>query len=160
MKFICIALAASTWTPAESLGLRSLRNKSPNKSNKGSESAIAVVGERELLSSYCAPTTPTVWHPNYVAAWSIACCIYKANCNSPGFVTEMACCNGKYSGQVSGTCKARLIVPSPATTKWYTDYRMAWLIAGCKTAFLYPNYMPPPSTKLSWCSARAPTEGS
>jgi hypothetical protein len=140
MKFICIALAASTWTPAESLGLRSLRNKSPNKSNKGSESAIAVVGERELLSSYCAPTTPTVWHPNYVVVWSIAGCIYKANCNSPGFITEMACCDGAYGGQVSGAYKAGLIIPSSATTNQYTNYGMAWPIAGCKTAFPYPNY--------------------
>ena len=55
MKFIPLALIASVCAPVASLGLRSLRNRSPDKSNKGSEAeagvAAAVVGERELLST-------------------------------------------------------------------------------------------------------------
>ena len=115
---------------------------SPDKSNEGSEAsaAVAVVGERELLSSWCDPTTPAKWHPNYAMAWSTAGCTFKADCNSPGYESELACCDGAYGGQVSGACKAGFANPSTTTTKWYADYGSSWAVAGCKSAFPYPSY--------------------
>jgi hypothetical protein len=144
MKFILLALAASTCAPVASIGLRSLKNRSPDKSNEGFEAsaavAVAVVGERELLSSWCDPNTPTLWHPNYAMAWSTAGCTFKADCDSPGYESELACCDGAYSGQVSGACKAGFANPSTTTTKWYADYGSSWAVAGCKSAFPYPSY--------------------
>ena len=145
MKFIPLALIASVCAPVASLGLRSLRNRSPDKSNKGSEAeavvAAAVVGERELLSTWCKTDTPVAWHPNYAEAWSNAKCIYTQDCNSPAFDTELACCDGAYGGQVSGACKAGLVNPSTVPTKWYPDYVTSWAIAGCKNEPPYPNYI-------------------
>ena len=71
MKFIPLALIASLCTPVASLGLRSLRNRSPDKRNKGyeAEAAVAaVVGKRELLSTWCKTDTPVAWHPSYANA--------------------------------------------------------------------------------------------
>jgi hypothetical protein len=116
MKFILLALAASTCAPVASIGLRSLRNRSPDKSNEGSEAsaavAVAVVGERELLSTWCDPNTPAKWHPNYAGAGSIVRCTFKADCDSTGYDTKLACCNGAYGGQVPVSCKAGFANPS------------------------------------------------
>ena len=145
MKFIPLALIASVCAPVASLGLRSLRNRSPDKSNKGSEAeavvAAAVVGERELLSTWCKTDTPVAWHPNYAEAWSTAKCIYTRDCDSPAYNDEEACCNGAYGGQVSGACKGGLVNPSTVPTKWYPDYVTSWAIAGCKNESPYPNYI-------------------
>ena len=144
MKFILLALAASTCAPVASIGLRSLRNRSPDKSNGGSEAsaavAVAVVGERELLSAWCDPATPTLWHPNYAVAWSAGGCTYKADCDSPSYDTELECCDQAFGGQVSGACKVGFANPSTTTTKWYADYGTPWGIAGCMAAFPYPSY--------------------
>ena len=49
MKFILLALTASTCVPVASFGLRSLRNRSASdKSNEGSKAAAAVAVEREF----------------------------------------------------------------------------------------------------------------
>ena len=145
MKIIPLALIASVCAPVASLGLRSLRNRSPDKSNKGSKAeaviAAAVVGERELLSTWCKTDTPVAWHPNYAEAWSTAKCIYTRDCDSPAYDTELACCDGAYGGQVSGACKAGLVNPSTVPTKWYPDYVTSWAIAGCKNQPPYPNYV-------------------
>jgi len=140
MKFILLALAASTCAPVASLGPRSLRNRSPDKNNEVSEADVAVISERELLSAWCAKDTPTMWHPNYAVAWSTGGCTFKADCDSPGYESELACCDGAYGGQVSGACKAGFANPSTTTTKWYADYATSWAIAGCKSAFPYPSY--------------------
>ena len=65
----------------------------------------------------------------------------KADCNSPGYKSKLACCDGQYGGQVSGACKVDFANPSTTTTKWYTNYGMSWGIAGCKAAFQYPSYV-------------------
>jgi hypothetical protein len=73
-------------------------------------------------------------------AWSTAGCTFKADCDSPGYESELACCDGAYGGQVSGACKAGFANPSTTTTQWYADYGSSWAVAGCKTAFPYPSY--------------------
>ena len=78
MKFITLALATSACAPANSLGLRSLRNKSSYKSNDEAGAAVAIVGDdskedkRDLLSASdsCNPDTPVMWHPDYSMTWS------------------------------------------------------------------------------------------
>ena len=114
MKLTVLILVTFAIAPVASLGLRSLRNRSPDKSNEGSEAAIAVavVGERELLFTWCDPATPALWHPNYAGAWSTARCTFKADCDSTGYDTELVCCNGAYGGQVSVSCKGGFANPS------------------------------------------------
>ena len=149
MKLTVLILVALATAPVESLRLRrgAAADIEPEAAEE-SEAAIAISidddsdqgEERELLSSWCDPATPTLWHPNHAAAWSAARCIYKADCDSPGYDTELACCDGAYGGQVSGACKAGFANPSTTTTKWYADYGSSWAVAGCKSAFPYPSY--------------------
>ena len=148
MKLTVLLLIAFATAPVESLRLRRVAaaDIEPEAAEE-SEAAIAIIDddsdrgeERELLSAWCDPNTPTNWHPNYAVAWSAGGCIYKADCDSPGYDTELACCDGAYGGQVSGACKAGFANPSTTTTKWYADYGTSWAVAGCKTAFPYPSY--------------------
>ena len=148
MKLTVLLLIAFATAPVESLRLRRVAaaDIEPEAAEE-SEAAIAIIDddsdrgeERELLSSWCDPNTPTNWHPNYAVAWSAGGCIYKADCDSPGYDTELACCDGAYGGQVSGACKAGFANPSTTTTNWYADYGTSWAVAGCKTAFPYPSY--------------------
>jgi len=149
MKLTVLLLIPFATAPVESLRLRRVAaaDIEPEAAEE-SEAAIAIIDddsdrrgeERELLSAWCDPNTPAKWHPNYAVAWSTAGCTYRADCDSPGFESELACCDGAYGGQVSGACKAGFANPSTTTTKWYADYGTSWAIAGCKSTFPYPNY--------------------
>ena len=149
MKLTVLVLVAFATAPAESLLLRrgAAADIEPQEAAEESQSAIAIIDDnsdqgegRELLSAWCDPNTPTNWHPNYAVAWSAGGCIYKADCDSPGYDTELECCDQAFGGQVSGACKVGFANPSTTTTKWYADYGTPWGIAGCKAAFPYPSY--------------------
>ena len=158
MKLTVLILIAFTTAPAESLLLRrgAAANVEPQEAVEEPEAAIAIVDgdsdqgiERELLASWCAPTTPTLWHPNYAVAWNVAGCVQNQDCNSPGYATQLECCKGQYGGQVGGACLAGLATPptnaptnvaGPGVTKWYADYGTSWPAAGCKSTTPYPIY--------------------
>ena len=130
MKLTVLILVALATAPVESLRLRrgAAADIEPEAAEE-SEAAIAISidddsdqgEERELLSAWCDPITPAKWHPNYAVVWSTAGCTFKADCDSPGYESELACCDGAYGSQVSGACKAGFANPSTTTTKWYAD---------------------------------------
>jgi hypothetical protein len=156
MKIAVLALAAYQMVPVKSLGLRSLIGDEPS-----SETAIATIndeseqGERELLSPWCATSTPTLWHPDYTRGWSVSGCVYKADCNQVGLDTEAACCAQYYGGQTGGDCTPIIAAASGTSgTKWYADYGTAWPTAGCKSETPYPIYASTLyDTQLACCKA-------
>ena len=96
---------------------------------------------------------PTQWYPNYGTSWAIAGC--KSDYPHPNYITDailfdtqLACCKGTFGRQTSGACLAGLpnaptmtpITAGGVGGKWYADYGVVWLIAGCKNIFPYPNY--------------------
>jgi len=123
---------------------------------------------RDLLSSWCPSSTPVLWHRDLTKTWSAGTCINVADCDSPGFQTQLECCKGAFGGQMSGACLKGL--PNPPTQlptslltkspshlptslptksptalntnegKWYADYGTTWTDAGCKTTLPHPNY--------------------
>jgi len=123
---------------------------------------------RELLSSWCPLSTPVLWHRDLTKTWSAGTCINVADCDSPGFQTQLECCKGAFGGQMSGAClKGLPNPPTPLPTslltkspshlptslptksptalntnegKWYADYGTTWTDAGCKTTLPHPNY--------------------
>ena len=92
MKLTVHLLIAFATAPVESLRLRRVAAADIEpEAAKESEAAIAIIDddsdrgeERELLSAWCDPNPPVMWHPNYAVAWSTAGCTYKADCDSPG----------------------------------------------------------------------------
>jgi len=97
--------------------------------------------ERKLLSSWCKRDTPVLWHPDYQQPWSTAGCVSKPDCDSPGYSTQLECCQTAYGGQVSGACIRQLPTsPTDMIEKWYADYGKTWSDAGCKSATPYPSY--------------------
>ena len=113
--------------------------------------------QRLALSSWCPSTTPVLWHRDMTNAWSIGTCINVADCDSPGYITQLECCKSSFGGQVSGICLQSL--PNPPTQlptslptsksptaantnigKWYADYSTSWDVAGCKNTIPHPNY--------------------
>lgn len=102
------------------------------------------------------------WHPVYSAGWTNGYCRFTADCNSPGYSTQLACCKGAYAGQSSGNCLNGL--PSPPTNSptkkgttgalldvYFPDYRMAWPDAYCVNQGPLPNGRPTYSTMLACC---------
>ena len=81
--------------------------------------------------------TEDAWHPTYSAGWTNGYCRLTADCNSPSYSSELACCKGAYSGQVSGVCLNSL--PNPPTGSptdlgegvFYPDYSTDWVNAKC-----------------------------
>ena len=61
-----------------------------------------------------AQQTAKKWHPTFSVGWADGYCRYTTENNSPGYSTQLACCNSAYSGQVSGYCLSTL--PAPPTT--------------------------------------------
>jgi hypothetical protein len=97
--------------------------------------------ERKLLASWCKRDTPVLWHPDYQQPWSTAGCVSKPDCDSPGYSTQLECCQTAYGGQVSGACIRQLPTsPTDMIEKWYADYGKTWSDAGCKSATPYPSY--------------------
>jgi len=89
-----------------------------------------------------------MWHPNYSAAWNTGGCTLKADCDSPGYSTQLECCQAAFGGQISGTCIKGLPTPptfSPTTAagaagKWYAEQGPAWSNGGCTNTVPYPIY--------------------
>ena len=60
------------------------------------------------------------WYPDYDTAWNDAGCLnitplpYTYKYDRPNYSTQIACCKGAYSGQVSGSCLIKL--ENPPTT--------------------------------------------
>ena len=110
-----------------------------------STASVNQVGPRTLLSPWCPSTTPEKWHPDYSTAWSNGGCTLKADCDSPGYSTQVNCCNGSFGGQVSGACIKGLpnpptLSPTTVSTKWYADQGIAWSTGGCKNTTPLPIY--------------------
>jgi hypothetical protein len=130
----------------ESLFLR--KNKHDVKLNNNAVLLKEEEEPRSLLSSWCAPTTPEMWHPNYSAAWNTGGSTLKADCDSPGYSTQLECCQAAYGGQISDACIKGLPTPptfSPTTAagaagKWYAEQGPAWSNGGCTNTIPYPIY--------------------
>ena len=123
---------------------------------------------RELLSSWCPLSTPVLWHRDLTKTWSAGTCINVADCDSPGFQTQLECCKGAFAGQTSNACLKGLPNPptplptslstkspshlptstptksptaiNPNQGKWYADYGTVWINAGCRNTLPHPNY--------------------
>jgi len=86
------------------------------------------------LRSCC---TEKEWHPVRSAGWTNGYCRFVADCNSPSYSSEVACCNGAYPDQLSGNCINSL--PNPPTGSptdlgegvYYPDYSTHWIDATC-----------------------------
>jgi len=172
MKVSSIALLASFVTSAEALSFRDLVAKVTRRDASASAAApqpdadAAVVfdgaadqNERDLASNCWGTTTPAAaWHPVYSAGWSQGYCRFTVDCNSPSFSTELACCKGAYSGQVSGYCVSQLpnpptISPTPSggLSVYYPDYDRAWPEGICINTRPMPSGRPTYSTMLACC---------
>ena len=154
-SFYLIAPMLSTISSVESSGLRSLigggdksSSSSYNNGEEGSDPPVAIIGdkerdqgERDLLSPWCKPDTPTLWHPDYTKGWSVSGCVYKADCNQVGSATQAECCSQYYGGQTGGDCTSiNAAATGSGGTKWYADYGTPWPTAGCKSDTPYPIY--------------------
>ena len=53
------------------------------------------------------------WHPTYSQGWLHGSCQLRIDCNSPGYDTELECCNTAYPDQSTGHCLSQL--PEPPT---------------------------------------------
>ena len=135
--------AASMMVQVESVGLRSLVDNDLSANDAGD---IAIVDDehdrhglqRELFLTECKPeTTKLLWHPDYSKSWSVSGCVYKKDCDSPGWDTEAACCAGAYGGQTDGACSV-IVSGGSGVPKWYPDYDTPWPMAGCKNTLPYP----------------------
>eukprot|EP00581_Thalassiosira_minuscula_P007690 CAMPEP_0183710126 /NCGR_PEP_ID=MMETSP0737-20130205/5963_1 /TAXON_ID=385413 /ORGANISM="Thalassiosira miniscula, Strain CCMP1093" /LENGTH=419 /DNA_ID=CAMNT_0025938349 /DNA_START=336 /DNA_END=1595 /DNA_ORIENTATION=- len=172
MKVSSIALLASFVTSAEALSFRDLVAKVTRRDASASaaapqpdaDAAVVVDGaadqnERDLASNCWGTTTPAAaWHPVYSAGWSQGYCRFTVDCNSPSFSTELACCKGAYSGQVSGYCVSQLpnpptISPTPSggLSVYYPDYDRAWPEGICINTRPMPSGRPTYSTMLACC---------
>ena len=77
------------------------------------------------------------WHPVRSVGWTNGYCRFVADCNSPSYSSEVACCNGAYPDQLSGNCINSL--PNPPTGSptdlgegvYYPDYSTHWIDATC-----------------------------
>jgi hypothetical protein len=151
---LALALAASMTIRVESLGLRSPAaiddESSANDGGERSETdAIAVIVDdgrdrrderRDLFLTECKPEiTPLLWHPDYSKSWSVSGCVYKKDCDSPGWDTEAACCAGAYGGQTNGACTSiNAGTSGSGASRWYPDYDTPWPMAGCVNALPLP----------------------
>ena len=98
--------------PLSSFGLRILGNMSSDGAAPIEPDTATIVNKtldqdkRDLLSAWCDPATPTIWHPDYSVEWSTSGCVLKADCDSPGYSTETECCDSQYAGQWLGAALA------------------------------------------------------
>jgi hypothetical protein len=174
----------TTWTIAGCKNTLPLpypnKNDRPNYSTQLACCKGAYAGQMKgvCLSQLASPptTSPTnaggitdFWYPDYDTIWSVAGCKntlplpYPNNNDRPNYSTQLACCKGAYSGQVSGKCLSQLASPpttSPTnaggiTDFWYPDYDTSWSVAGCKNSLPLPysnkNDRPNYSTQLACC---------
>ena len=94
-------------------------------------------------TEYYTPCTEKAWHPTYAAGWTNGYCRFVADCNSPSYSSEVACCNGAYRGQVSGVCFN--LLPNPPTGSptdlgegvYYPDYSTHWIDATCMSVRIW-----------------------
>ena len=184
----CISVAS-----AESLGLRrqaTAKKEAVDDASAGSVVVASVVidnvdniegDERRNLQSHPQPPpAPTPWcnvagvspparyHPVYSVGWDFGYCELNSDCNTPGYDTQLECCNAVYKFQTSGTCVQGLPNPptrsptsvptkSPRTADfWYADYETTWEEAGCRNTLPLPyrnvNDRPNYPTQLECCN--------
>ncbi|KAL7531510.1 hypothetical protein ACHAXR_004085, partial [Thalassiosira sp. AJA248-18] len=85
------------------------------------------------------------WHPIYSIGWTNGYCRYTIDCDSPGYTSELSCCNNAYAGQMSGKCISMLPEP-PTSSPTNSDY---------EADFYYPLYEIA-SWNDGYCSNRLP----
>jgi hypothetical protein len=158
----------------DSLGLRRVNPK-------GDDASIVIDKERHLQWCWTdGVPPPQKYHPVYAAGWTNGYCELNDDCNSPGYDTQLECCNDAYNGQESGACVGDLPNPptkspssaptgSPITADgtagfWYADYDTAWTVAGCKNTLPLPyanvDDRPNYPTQLECCNAAYGGQGS
>ena len=113
------------------------------------------VVERDLQQS-CDITA--AYHPDYSLPWSEGKCVLTTTCNSPSYVTELACCKEAYAGQTSNFCISQMANPptsSPTKTggpdAFYADYTLPWPEGECINAVPVPSGRQVYSTQLACC---------
>ncbi|KAL7539662.1 hypothetical protein ACHAXR_009490 [Thalassiosira sp. AJA248-18] len=103
---------------------------------------------------------PAQWHPTYSAGWSHGYCQFTIDCDSPGYASELQCCNAAYGHQNTGFCLSQL--PNPPTSSptdiggpsiYYPDYDSAWPDAGCINTRPMPSGRPTYTSMLACCKA-------
>jgi hypothetical protein len=113
------------------------------------------VVERDLQQS-CDITA--AYHPDYSLPWSEGKCVLTTTCNSPSYVTELACCKEAYAGQTSNFCISQMANPptsSPTKTggpdAYYADYTLPWPEGKCINTVPVPSGRQIYSTQLACC---------
>ena len=110
--------------------------------------------ERKLQSSDITPA----WYPNYAAGWKKGHCRFTVNKNSPGYITELACCQHMYPNQISGYCFSQLLNP-PTTSPidggelhvYYPDYTKEFSDGICINTYPLPIGRITFASKLACC---------
>lgn len=144
---------------ADAINVRGIFNRHKDAAAAASESASEEEAHRELGHTNCWGADPDpAWHPVYSAGWTNGYCRFTVDCNSPAYSSELACCKGAYTGQISGYCLSQLPQPptqSPTDTGgldvYYPDYATPWNDAGCINARPLPSGRPTYSTMLACC---------
>lgn len=124
-----------------------------------------------LSSMENPPTTsPTktggldAWYADYSLPWPIGVCINTVPLPIHGVViyaSQLACCQGAYSDQMSKACINGLVNPpttSPtkagdAATDYYPDYSLAWPEGKCINSKPVPSGRPIYTSQLACCKA-------
>lgn len=144
---------------ADAINVRGIFNRHKDAEAAASESTSEEEAHRELGHTNCWGADPDpAWHPVYSAGWTNGYCRFTVDCNSPAYSSELACCKGAYTGQISGYCLSQLPQPptqSPTDTGgldvYYPDYATPWNDAGCINARPLPSGRPTYSTMLACC---------
>eukprot|EP00580_Thalassiosira_gravida_P014834 CAMPEP_0201682426 /NCGR_PEP_ID=MMETSP0494-20130426/51614_1 /ASSEMBLY_ACC=CAM_ASM_000839 /TAXON_ID=420259 /ORGANISM="Thalassiosira gravida, Strain GMp14c1" /LENGTH=482 /DNA_ID=CAMNT_0048166185 /DNA_START=132 /DNA_END=1580 /DNA_ORIENTATION=- len=152
---------------SEALRFRDLAEKSSPQADAPTDITADITADpdhRDLQSNCFGDTLPDPeWHPTYSAGWTRGFCQFNRDCNSPGYPTEVACCNAAYASQASGFCFSNL--PSPPTMSptdvggldvYYPDYTLSWLDGVCTNARPLPSGRPTYDTPLACCKAAYP----
>jgi len=172
MKIAAVAAFASFIASSDAAGFRDIVNRVTQSMSdvvyapaegEGADAPAASdeEGGRQLQIAGCwgnSGSTPQKWHPTYSAGWTNGYCRFTQDCNSPGYSTQLACCKGAYSGQISGFCLSQL--PNPPTSSptaeggldvFYPDYSRPWPSGQCINDGPLPSGRPTYTTMLACC---------
>jgi hypothetical protein len=96
------------------------------------------------MSGACLMDAGAGWRPDASLPSAEGLCVFAVDPNSPGYATNLECCNNAYQDQTSGACLAA------AGAAWSPNYEVSWSDATC----VYGIYSDRPeyATNLECCN--------
>ncbi|KAL3782524.1 hypothetical protein ACHAW5_010895, partial [Stephanodiscus triporus] len=91
---------------------------------------------------------PAKYHPVYSAGWNDGFCELSSDCNSPGYDTQLECCNAAFANQGSGACYGGLPDPptdSPTASPTDRPTESPTPVTGAAVPWCWVNNQPPPA---------------